>query len=510
LQPFSGTVTRKYVLVPISVLARYRKTAHNAPEMPVASETSRVQYTGNGSTVTAYTVPFYFLANADVVVVLTTAAGVETTLTETTHYTLTGATNPAGGSLVTVSAYDNTHTITIYREPQATQSAEFQSTGALPASTLTRGLDKLTMLVQSLQRKVARSFRLNDKAAAVAAFEEADRENTVVGFDSSGDGVLYDRTTLLSLLSLSASISDAPTAFWADDGERVLKVPDFTGQLGLQLDTSALYRSTGMSAGNWTQFAITNFSGSISDLSGTLTLAKFADNIITAQKLAATATSRVFGRKTASAGQGEEITLSELLDFIGSAAQGDILYRGAATWARLAAGTAGLPLITKGTGQNPAWEASYASGTIVKAQRFTDAAGYSTTTTTPAADDTIPQIGEGTQFFTASYTPKLATSTLLCRITGYCMASGAVIVALAAFVDGASNASAATAVTVPASGYYNQFVLSFSYSNTTSAAKTISARFGVNTGTGYINNSSGSGVFGSSDFVTLEILEVAP
>jgi microcystin-dependent protein len=224
--------------------------------VPVASETSRIQYTGNGSTVTAYTVPFYFLANADVKVVLTTAAGVETVLTETTHYTLTGATDPAGGSLTTVSAYDNTHTLTIYREPQATQSAEFQSTGALPATTLTRGLDKLTMLVQSLQRKVARAFRLNDKADAVDAFSEADRENTLVGFDSNGDGQLYDTTALLSLLSLSGSVTGASTAFWADDGERALKVPDFTGQIGLQLDTSALYRSTGTSAGNWSLLAL--------------------------------------------------------------------------------------------------------------------------------------------------------------------------------------------------------------------------------------------------------------
>jgi microcystin-dependent protein len=46
-------------------------------------------------------------------------------------------------------------------------------------------------------------------------------------------------------------VQDAPTAFWADDGERALKVPDFVGQLGLQLDTSAVYRSTGMGAGGW-------------------------------------------------------------------------------------------------------------------------------------------------------------------------------------------------------------------------------------------------------------------
>ncbi|MBI2921502.1 MAG: hypothetical protein HYY18_10510 [Planctomycetes bacterium] len=71
--------------------------------------------------------------------------------------------------------------------------------------------------------------------------------------------------------------------------------------------------------------------------------------------LALSATSRVLGRKTAGAGIVEECTLSEVLDFIGSAAQGDILYRGASGWARLAAGTSGQFLKTQGAAANPAW-----------------------------------------------------------------------------------------------------------------------------------------------------------
>lgn len=67
------------------------------------------------------------------------------------------------------------------------------------------------------------------------------------------------------------------------------------------------------------------------------------------------ATSRVLGRKTAGAGDTEECTLSEVLDFIGSAAQGDILYRGASAWARLGAGNSGQFLKTNGTGNNPEW-----------------------------------------------------------------------------------------------------------------------------------------------------------
>jgi hypothetical protein len=74
------------------------------------------------------------------------------------------------------------------------------------------------------------------------------------------------------------------------------------------------------------------------------------------------ATSRVLGRKTAAAGDTEECTLSEVLDFVGSAAQGDILYRGASTWTRLAAGTSGQYLKTLGSGANPEWASIGAGG----------------------------------------------------------------------------------------------------------------------------------------------------
>jgi hypothetical protein len=74
------------------------------------------------------------------------------------------------------------------------------------------------------------------------------------------------------------------------------------------------------------------------------------------------ATSRVLGRKTAGAGDTEECTLSEVLDFVGSAAQGDLLYRGASTWTRLAAGTSGQYLKTLGSGANPEWASIGAGG----------------------------------------------------------------------------------------------------------------------------------------------------
>lgn len=88
---------------------------------------------------------------------------------------------------------------------------------------------------------------------------------------------------------------------------------------------------------------------------GALTVAN--DAISYAKMQNVSATSRILGRKTAGSGDVEECTLTEVLDFVGSAAQGDILYRDASSWARLAAGTAAYILKTGGSGANPSWAA---------------------------------------------------------------------------------------------------------------------------------------------------------
>lgn len=74
---------------------------------------------------------------------------------------------------------------------------------------------------------------------------------------------------------------------------------------------------------------------------------------------------RLLGRNSAAAGDVEEVTLTQLLDWIGTAAQGDILFRSASSWQRLAAGLSGQVLKTLGTGADPAWGGGLVSGTAV-------------------------------------------------------------------------------------------------------------------------------------------------
>lgn len=78
---------------------------------------------------------------------------------------------------------------------------------------------------------------------------------------------------------------------------------------------------------------------------------------------------RILALDTGAPAPAKELTLSQVLDFIGSAAQGDILYRGASAWERLGAGTNGQFLQTQGAAANPQWASTggmvlLASGTL--------------------------------------------------------------------------------------------------------------------------------------------------
>ena len=79
---------------------------------------------------------------------------------------------------------------------------------------------------------------------------------------------------------------------------------------------------------------------------------------ITNANLATMAANTIKANNTGSTAAPADITLSALLDMIGSATQGDILFRGASSWARLGAGTSGNFLQTQGGGANPQWASS--------------------------------------------------------------------------------------------------------------------------------------------------------
>jgi hypothetical protein len=116
----------------------------------------------------------------------------------------------------------------------------------------------------------------------------------------------------------------------------------------------------------------------------------------------------------------------------------------------------------------------------------------STGSTVIPNDDTIPQVTEGDEYLTATYTPKSATSTLLIDVIAFTSHSvGDCQIAAALFKDGAADAIAAGVSYVSAAKMLPVLVRHSMTSGGTSAI-TFTVRIGGSVaGTTYFNRSSG-------------------
>lgn len=130
--------------------------------MTVSSTSNRVSYTGNGVT-TAFSFPYRFLANADLVVYEN-----EVLQVITTDYAVTGAGDDAGGLVTFVAAPANGLEIVILRDPALTQGLDLVENDSLPAESVEDAFDKLTMIAQRLDDRMDRAFVLSDAAIAAA------------------------------------------------------------------------------------------------------------------------------------------------------------------------------------------------------------------------------------------------------------------------------------------------------------------------------------------------------
>lgn len=159
---------------------------------------------------------------------------------------------------------------------------------------------------------------------------------------------------------------DTATTDWDDDANfvRVYKVTAADGAVTAVEDHRAGPLGVHGGAGGGGGSGITALTGDVTASGTGSVAATIANDAVTYAKMQnVSATARVLGRKTAGAGDPEELSLSDVLDLIGSAAQGDILYRGSSTWARLGAGSAGQVLETQGAGANPHWVTPSGGGT---------------------------------------------------------------------------------------------------------------------------------------------------
>lgn len=131
-------------------------------------------------------------------------------------------------------------------------------------------------------------------------------------------------------------------------------------------DLTAAQARTILNVADGSTAGITALTGDVTATGPGSVAGTIANDAVTYAKMQnISATQRILGRNSAGSGDTEEVTLSQHLDWIGSVAQGDILYRDSSAWTRLGAGTSGQFLKTQGASANPLWaDAPSGSGTV--------------------------------------------------------------------------------------------------------------------------------------------------
>lgn len=360
--------------------------------MTVSSEVSRLTYNGNGAT-TAFSVTFKFIDDADLIVYVDDELQVITT-----DYTVSGGDGSTGTVTFLSAPPSGTGNVVIIRDPAILQETDYQAADAFPAESHERALDRLTMIAQRNRDLIDRAFVLPDSDTSGASTELPTPEATkVIGWNSTGTALTnLDAATLATTILGDNKIVDTFTGTGAQTAFTLSADPIVENNTDVFIDGVHQSKATYSVSGTTLTFSVAPGNGSgivvqqssavnypVTDVvdgaittaklgdgavttvkiaDSNVTTAKIADDNVTNAKLANMTASTIKARKTGSTGDPEDCTLSEVLDFIGSAAEGDILYRGASSWSRLAKGTASQQLRMNAGATAPEWFTATATG----------------------------------------------------------------------------------------------------------------------------------------------------
>ncbi len=134
--------------------------------MSIASQTSRVDYVGNGN-VDEYDYPFFIFEDSDLLVSVRDDDDIETTLVLDTDYTVDGAGDDNGGSItLTAGNLDSGNVLTIRRVRPLEQNTDIRNQGEFFPETHEDTFDHLVMIDQQQQDQIDRSIRLPETISA--------------------------------------------------------------------------------------------------------------------------------------------------------------------------------------------------------------------------------------------------------------------------------------------------------------------------------------------------------
>ncbi|MCK5237640.1 MAG: hypothetical protein KAR06_11750 [Deltaproteobacteria bacterium] len=238
--------------------------------MALSDTDIRQQHNCNGSAQTfAFGHPFTL--DDDLTVILTDSDGNETTLAKVTDYTVTGAGNPAGGSITTVETFASGNVITIIREPDATQETSFLAGGNFSEEDIENALDKITELAQMVLERTGRAllFKPSDTTSGLFLPAIADNAGKVIGYNAGGDAIIAYASTasgdadLNDLLNAGYSNIIYPASIQLPTGRKILSgagtpegnITAPVGSLYLRTDgtvgTVAYHKQSGVGDTGW-------------------------------------------------------------------------------------------------------------------------------------------------------------------------------------------------------------------------------------------------------------------
>jgi hypothetical protein len=191
----------------------------------IGATTPRIQYTATASQ-TVFTVPFEFLANADLAVYVN-----GTLKTLTTDYTLTGANTTGGGTLTFVTGRTAGDIVTILSNlAYSRDTNKYTKYGLLPAEVLEADFDAMQVQAKQLARDGQFALRapLTDTGSPSMTLPVvATRASKALGFDASGNPTVS--ASSLADIDSTVQIIDTLNALPAGASSSISYQPAGTG-----------------------------------------------------------------------------------------------------------------------------------------------------------------------------------------------------------------------------------------------------------------------------------------
>lgn len=205
--------------------------------MSIASQTSRVDYVGNGAT-DEYDYTFLIFDEDDLLVTVRDTDNIETTLAINIDYTVAGVSDPDGGTITLVAGnLDSGNILTIRRVRDLVQNTDIRNQGEFFPETHEDTFDSLVMIDQQQQDELDRAIKLPETVAA-AGFDTAlptdilDSPGDVLAINPDGDGF----TLITPVAGALAGEVPGDLTLTTDGGAIVLTSPDGTKSIRFGLN----------------------------------------------------------------------------------------------------------------------------------------------------------------------------------------------------------------------------------------------------------------------------------